>query len=91
MLSEKQLENVCLLNCKTYEKCRYLKQDENDYTKFYCQKLMAEGRQLDKDLETFVELTTKFGKDPRKDNVPMGDNCSGYPVLKHIKQGYDCD
>jgi hypothetical protein len=89
MLSQKQLRDVCLVYDGTYKKCRYLSQDENDWTKWYCLKKSARGREIDVELDEFVRESRKKGKDPRKDNVPLGDNCQGYPVLRHIEQGYD--
>ena len=41
--------------------------------------------------DDFIRETRKKGKDPRKENIPLGDNCEGYPILKYIEQGYDKD
>lgn len=90
MLSQKQLRDVCLVYDTTFQKCRYLSQDENDYTKFYCLKKTARANDIDVELDDFIRDTRKKGKDPRKENVPLGDNCQGYPLLRHINQGYDC-
>lgn len=90
MLSLKQLKDVCLVNDNTYLKCRYLSQDENDYTKWYCLKKTTKALDVDSELDEFVRDCRKRGKDPRKENVPLGDNCAGYPLLRHINQGYDC-
>lgn len=89
MLSQKQLKDICLAHDPTYRQCRYLAQDENDYTKYYCLKCSAKAKDIDIDLAEFIDEVRKKGKDPRKENVPLGDNCNGYPVLRHIEQGYD--
>lgn len=89
MLSQKQLRDVCLLYDPTYKKCRYIAVDENDYSKYYCLKKTAKAQDIDVELDDFIRDARKKGKDPRKDNVPLGDNCKGYPLLRHITQGYD--
>lgn len=89
MLSKKQLQDVCLLYDGTYKKCRYLDQDENDWTKWYCLKKSAAKTKIDTELDDFVRDCRKKGKDPKKENVPLGDNCAGYPILRYIEQGYD--
>ena len=39
-LSNKHLEDICLLHCSDSSKvCRYLRNDELDESKWYCQKL----------------------------------------------------
>lgn len=89
MLSKKQLKDVCLAYSSTYEKCRYLSQDELDYTKFYCKKKSVDAIQIDVELKNFITETKKKGKDPLKENIALGDNCQGYPVLRYLQQGYD--
>jgi hypothetical protein len=89
MLSAKQLRDVCLVSDGTYKKCRYLAQDENDWTKFHCVKKTSRSQLIDVELDDFIRDSQKKGKDPRKENIPMGDNCQGYPLLRHVEQGYD--
>lgn len=90
MLSLKQLKDVCLVNDNSSDKCRYLAQDENDYTKYYCVKKMAsKAHEIDAELDDYVKNLRQKGKDPTKENVPLGDNCAGYPLLRNIEQGYD--
>lgn len=89
MLSQKQLKDICLANDTSYQRCRYLSQDENDYTKFYCLKKTAKAHDIDVELDDFLREVRRKGKDPRSENVPLGDNCQGYPLLRHIEQGYD--
>lgn len=84
-LSQKHLEDVCLLRCSDKAKiCRYLRNDELDASKWYCQKL----HELSK---TRIDSETERSIDKKARGVPMGDNCKGYPVLKNIVQGYDVD
>lgn len=75
-LSSNQLNDICLLNSDDSSKtCRYLKNDELERDKWYCQKLnVLTKSKIDKNIR---HLSFK------------GDNCSGYPLLKHITQGYD--
>jgi len=80
---------VCLVNENTYEQCRYLVQDENDYTKYYCIKKSPKAHDIDVEIDDFIKDAKKKGKDPLNENVPMGDNCAGYPILRFLEQGYD--
>lgn len=75
-LSLNQLNDICLLNSEDSSKtCRYLKNDELEEDKWYCQKLnISMKNKIDKNIGNL-----RF----------KGDNCSGYPLLKHIAQGYD--
>lgn len=84
-LTSKQLKDICLLNHPDRSRtCRYLHQDELDEGKWYCQKLRSEAKaKIDTNLDPL--------KNRASVNVPMGDNCPGYPLLKHIEQGYDVD
>ena len=88
MLSQKQLRNVCLVssgNCKT---CRYLYNDENDYSKWYCsKKLVSKKQKIDGAVAEFLKECKKQSIDPKSKLVPLGDNCHGYPILKHVVQG----
>lgn len=83
-LSLKQLSDVCLLNSTDKSKsCRYLVNDELDENKWHCQKLRPNIKsKIDHDL---------FIAKHKKEVVASGDNCAGYPLLRHITQGYDLD
>jgi hypothetical protein len=83
MLSYKHLIDVCLLGSPSKSKtCRYLRNDEFDENKWYCQKLQHNAKiKIDKHVESAS----------RDSIIPSGDNCCGYPLLKHIHQGYDVD
>jgi len=92
MLSLKQQENVCLLYTGGIDQCRYLKQDDTEYDKWYCiKKKKAEKDKIDKKINEVLADFKKRGIDPANSSMPLGDNCDGYPVLKHIEQGYDVD
>jgi|694.fasta_scaffold00185_114 hypothetical protein len=89
MLSLKQINDVCLSNDLTYRKCRYLCQDESDRSKFYCLKLSVKGQKIDREIDIYVDNLKAKGKSIIQDNLPLGDNCSGYPMLRYLQQGYD--
>jgi hypothetical protein len=84
-LSQKHLEDVCLVRCSDKSKiCRYLRNDELDSSKWYCQKLHEFSRnKIDSETETAMARNAR--------GIPFGDNCEGYHVFKHIVQGYDVD
>jgi len=88
-LSLKQLQDVCLFNSGNYKRCRYLAQDDLDPTKWYCVKKSSKKEEIDDEASIFLAELKKKNMDPRKQGVPLGDNCSGYPILKHVIQGYD--
>ena len=90
-LSNKQLQDVCMLYCGDHRQCRYLAEDDNDHSKWYClKKKKTDKDKIDKRMAQFVKDCAQKGIDPKSQNIPMGDNCAGYPVLKVIQQGYDC-
>jgi len=90
MLSLKQLTDVCLCYDGTHERCRYLEQDDDDWNAFFCVKKIAKKKEdIDDEIDGFLEKCKKQGKDPTKENIPLGDNCKGYLKLRHVQQGYD--
>lgn len=89
MLSEKHLKDVCLLYDQTCKKCRYLSQDEMDYNKFHCLKLSGEAAEIDEEIEEFFQECKNKNKNPYAEDLPLGDNCAGFLVLRNIEQGYD--
>ena len=89
MLSLKQLQDVCMLYSGNYKRCRYLAQDDTDSSKWYCLKKHVKKTEIDDETSEFLKEAKKKNIDPYKQNIPLGDNCDGYPVLKHIEQGYD--
>lgn len=90
-LSKKHLQDICLLYTNDSGKCRYLAQDDMDWTKHYCVKLTQKKDKIDEQTNDFISATKKQGKDPYKQNAPLGDNCDGYPIFKFIEVGYDKD
>lgn len=92
MLSLKQLEDVCLAHEPGSGKCRYLRQDDIQYDKYFCLKMKAGDKaKIDTKVAEFLAECRTTGQDPAAAGVPLGDNCSGYPLLKYIEQGYDKD
>lgn len=89
MLSLKQLEDVCLVNSTNSDRCRYLTQDENDSGKFYCMKLSSRRDNIEEEVEEYLIEMRRLGRDPHRDNLPLGDNCQGYPLFRNLEQGYD--
>jgi hypothetical protein len=88
-LSPKQLNNVCLINDEGSKKCRYLAQDEQEYDHFYCLKKSAKKQECDEAVEEYVNDSIKKGQNPGRGNSALGDNCQGFPILRHKLQGYD--
>jgi hypothetical protein len=88
-LSLAQLKDVCLLHRQDYKRCRYLAQDDMDGSKWYCLKKTVKKVEIDDETDEYVKECRKKNLDPRQQPIPLGDNCAGYPVLKHIDQGYD--
>jgi len=90
-LSKNHLNDVCLLYHGLSEQCRYLEEDPNTWV-FHCIKQRA-GRKLiiDTNVAKLVEECRKKGLDPEAQGISLGDNCEGFPLLKHKEQGYDID
>lgn len=89
-LTIKQLNDVCLLH-KGPRQCSYL-EDEVDHGKiiYWCSKLSPPDKKVvEEEMEEFLDDCKKFGKDPLKEDVPMGDNCKGFLPFKNKPQGYD--
>jgi len=94
MLSLKQLEDVCLVgagwqNVPVYKQCIYL---NASWPNSYClKKNLVSKKNIEAQVLSHLKDCKKMGIDPKDANVPLGDNCDGYPKLKHIEQGYDKD
>lgn len=84
-LTNRHIVEVCLLHHSDVTKtCRYLAVDELDNSKCYCQKLRAAAK------AKIDEAVAGISKRSRaRLGVPSGDNCDGYPLLKHVQQGFD--
>ena len=92
MLSKKQLQNVCLMYDPDHKTCRYIGQDDVDYGKWHCVKHKKNSKdKIDEEVKIFILNCRKKNIDPAQQGMPIGDNCSGYPILKNIEQGYDKD
>lgn len=89
MLSLKQIEDVCLGNDTTHRRCRYFSQDDTDRNKFYCLRLSAKAFEIDEEVNLYLAECQKRNKNPLDEKFPLGDNCQGYPLLRHLEQGYD--
>jgi len=87
MLSKKHLERHCL-PYGGHLRCRYLAEDDYDYSKFYCLKKSYKKADIDLEVDAVLKLRDK-GKDPEKQGIPIGNNCAGYLTLKNVLQGYD--
>ena len=88
-LSKTHLKDICLLN-KGNRQCRYLDEaeDENGNMVYVCRKLSAEGKAIDEELDDYIAEQKTKKADPGED-VPLADNCKGYPALPNVEQGYD--
>jgi hypothetical protein len=86
MLSKKQVENYCLPYAG-YTRCRYLSEDDNDFSKFYCLKKSHKKKDIDEEIQLLFDDLK--GKKLDDKNIAVGDNCSGFIVLKNIEQGFD--
>ncbi len=87
-LTQKQLRDVCLIH-QGHRQCRYLAADDLNWGKWNCLKKTPSKKVIDDEVKDTLAQLKKQGQDYRKHGVPVGDNCSGYPLLKIIDQGYD--
>jgi hypothetical protein len=85
MLSKKHVKDVCLCtnhNADPEDVCRYCQ--HGSFGEFNCVKLSKGKKVADVDIASQIAN----GADPC--TIPYsGDNCQGYPYLRHVKQGYD--
>ena len=91
MLSKKHLEDICLLLSGDYKQCRYLEEDPHGW-KWYCIKHNKDLKlKTDQTVAMFVADCKRNKVDPKTQSYALSDNCAGFPLLKHIEQGYDQD
>jgi len=90
-LSKKQTEDICLQTLSNHKTCRYLAQDDLDSKKFYCLKKSVKKAIADTEVGEFMGKMKKAGQDPNAQGLPLGDNCTGYPIMGYLEQGYDVD
>lgn len=90
MLSLKQVKDVCFINGGS-DCCRYLDEEIDDLGNIIhlCKKLSPDQSIIDNEISDFLKESKKQGLDPFQQGVPLGNNCSGYVVLKTKLQGYD--
>ena len=86
MLSLRQVEDVCLLDGEATQ-CRFLAEEDNG--SFYCLKHTLLQSKIDSEVAAWKQIQKSGGVDPNQGEKPIGDNCAGYVLLRHKKQGYD--
>lgn len=91
MLSLQQLTDVCLAKSTGSDRCRFLHQDPTDPAKFFCLKLSPKAKIIEQSVLDFIVDKKRKGLNPYAENMPLGDNCEGYPVMRNLLQGYDQD
>lgn len=89
-LSKKHVNDVCCSGDGANQ-CRYLDEDYDDKGKWIClcKKLSPDQKIIDEEVDNFLADMKTQGQDPDLQGVPLGDNCSGFIVLKTKPQGYD--
>ena len=89
-LTQKQLKDVCMIWGGSSQ-CRYLDEDLDDDGNIVhvCKKKSSYKDIIDDEFVEWLSEQKKNGQDPYKSQAPMGDNCSGYVILKTKPQGYD--
>lgn len=83
-LSLKQLEYVCLYKNTDGKKCRYLAVDSEKSMDCTCLKKTAKKKQIDKEVKNYELIMKNY---ITEEMPPVGDNCEGFPVMKHLTQG----
>jgi hypothetical protein len=86
-LTQKQIKDVCLVN-QGYRQCRFLAPDTT-WGHYNCLKKTSQKKVIDEEVQDVLVSLKQQGRDYRKSQLPIGDNCQGYPLLKTIDQGYD--
>jgi hypothetical protein len=91
MLSQKQLQDICLLFIGDHRQCRYLQEDPQQWQWFCVKHKKSAKDRIDSGLESFYEECAANGIKPNTvPGVAQGDNCKGFPIFKNLMQGYDC-
>jgi hypothetical protein len=68
-------------------RCRYLAEDENRISRFFCLKKSNKKKIVDAELDEIIKTLQNKGKDIGKQGIPLGNNCPGFILLKNKKQG----
>jgi hypothetical protein len=88
MLSDEHLKDYCLPN-KGEKTCRYLCSDIKNLGVFYCLKKSSKKQIIDFEIKSFIAKCAINNVDFNSYDLPIADNCSGFHLLKSIKQGHD--
>lgn len=89
MLSNKHVQDICGLGLGRNE-CRYLDCDASG--KFHCLKLRPLKKDIDNKInDVFNDLNQRINLANSGVDIPLGNNCQGYPHMNTIEQGYDKD
>jgi hypothetical protein len=83
-LSLKQIEYICLHENTDGKKCRYLARDSKKSNNWICLKKTNKRPLIDKEVNDY-KLTMKNYM--TEEMPPLGDNCEGFPIMKHLTQG----
>lgn len=84
-LSDLQVFHVCKMNVSNNQTCRYLSEDIIFQGSYQCLKLTGQKPHIDEAVSDYISSRVS------EDDVPVGDNCPGYPVLRHAVVGFDKD
>ena len=91
MLTNSHLNDVCLLYNDSGNQCRYLGEDRQNWAWHCLKHHPTKKTEIDVEIKKMLDECSKKGSDPHAQGLSCGDNCSGYPRLKHMRQGYDVD
>ena len=83
MLSDNHLEKVCMYGSGT-KQCRFL--DNLNTGDCVCLKQTPQAITINSKVNTHIQSRKAKQLKPA---IPVGNNCSGYTMLKHVLQGYD--
>lgn len=91
MLTKKHIEDVCLCIGGQIDSgtCRYLAIDEPTNT-YHCYKKNVQKKvEVDEAVQKHLDKCKNTNIDPYTHEAPIGNHCPGFPILKHVQQGYD--
>jgi|APGre2960657373_1045057.scaffolds.fasta_scaffold01449_13 hypothetical protein len=82
-LSELHVLHVCDVTSPDQNACRYLSEDMLYNNVYQCLKLTGQKRIIDESINEYL------AKNNLTQKLSLGDNCCGYPILRHKTVGYD--
>ena len=85
-LTKLHVINVCKKD-QGCDECRYLEEDHLVVGVHQCLKLSPQRHIVDEEVENHIK--NKKHSNRKIIDSPMGDNCKGYPILRHKQVGYD--